>query len=133
MKKGLSIVAALASVVTIGGVYATWTYADEAADIASSSLAHSLTGTEFEGKVGNISVVSDGTRIVFDDTDDNYVAEFFFLNGIQDVPEVKATITFTPNAGADNSNTVLNYKVLVDGFYKLDGNNQATDTTSVII
>ena len=109
MKK-LSLIVVLILCITIGGVYATWNYARYTVDSKQASATAVITGTHSSAK-GVISLATDVKRVIVDDTNNDFTAEVFFgqvdANSqiIEDVTDANGeiTITFTANAGADES------------------------------
>ena len=94
MKK-LSILVALILCVTIGGVYATWNYAQ---GNVSSTTKYFDAGTTITDKVvdtakGTITVDTTNLKITIDDSDNDFYGEMTI--------EGYVTVTFTPNTGAD--------------------------------
>ena len=90
MKK-ISILIVLAMIITIGGVYATWNYAQGNVDSVGATPAIALTKKVVDTPKGTIAVDMSGLTISIDDTNDDYNAELVMDGGIK--------ITFT----ADNS------------------------------
>lgn len=80
MKK-ISILIAFAMILTIGGVYATWNYAQ--GEIASIDMTQSAVLTEkvIDTPMGSISV-NNNLEIIIDDTNDDHVAELIIEGGI---------------------------------------------------
>ena len=109
MKK-LSLIVVLILCITIGGVYATWNYARYTVDSKQASATAVITGTHSSAK-GVISLATDVKRVIVDDTNNDFTAEVFFgqvdANSqiVEDVTDAdgEITITFTANAGADES------------------------------
>lgn len=93
MKKKLGIVAALAMIVTVGGVYAQWSYPQVPAEGMGDTKAIELTGVSTTTKTGVINVNTDHFTIEIDDADKDYYGELV-LSGY-------VTVTFTPNPGVD--------------------------------
>ncbi len=91
MKK-LTILIALALIVTIGGVYATWNYANGTATKGEAYLDEVTKITEkVEGLAkGKITVDSNTLAITIDDADNNHVAELIITGEI--------TFKYTPAA-----------------------------------
>lgn len=95
MKKKLSTLVALATVVTIGGVYATWTFAEGQAPTASTTVNVAMTGATSSTEKGTLSVMvmgENGFTLAIDDSDNNHIAEIM-KSGV-------VTVTFTPSATA---------------------------------
>ena len=95
MKKKLGIVAALAMIVTVGGVYAQWSYPQVPAEGMGDTKAIELTGVSTTTKTGVINVNTDHFTIEIDDADKDYYGELV-LSGY-------VTVTFTPNPGVDKA------------------------------
>ena len=96
--KKISVLIALALIVTISGVYATWNYAQGDAEATFEALDSVTVITD---KVvdavakGNISIDVSNLLIKIDDSDNNHIGELY--------QEGYVEITFTPSAGADAS------------------------------
>ncbi len=95
MKK-LSVLIALFMCVTIGGVYATWTYAGTT-DITDGhkEIFVTIPDAVVEGTYGTY-LVEANFDLVIDDTDKDHIAELVFLSKDQDA-DPKLKVTFTPN------------------------------------
>ncbi|MBE5751923.1 MAG: hypothetical protein E7357_05875 [Clostridiales bacterium] len=76
-KKKVGILATLALCVTVGGVYATWMYADTSAAIESQHkhLAQDLAGSTTTGAVGTLKVETAGLKFVIDQASDAHDAK----------------------------------------------------------
>ena len=95
MKGKLAIVAALATVVTVGGVYATWTFAEGNATGANTSVNVAMTGVNSSTERGTLSVMvmgANGFTLAVDDSNNDHYAEV--------KKEGVVTVTFTPSASA---------------------------------
>lgn len=94
MKK-LTIIVALMLIVTIGGVYATWNYAQGDVSKVDKYLdsVTKITDKVVTTSKGTISVDSTNLSIVIDDANNDHTAELSVTGYVQ--------ITFTPNDGAD--------------------------------
>lgn len=94
MKK-LSVLIALFMCVTIGGVYATWTYAGTT-DITDGhkEIFVTIPDAVVEGTYGTY-LVEANFDLVIDDTNKDHIAELVFLSKDQADPKLK--VTFTPN------------------------------------
>ena len=108
MKK-LSLIVVLILCITVGGVYATWNYARYTVDSKQASATAVITGTHSSAK-GVITLATDVKRVIIDDTNNDFKAEVWFgdIDGNSQVVEGanqdgEITITFTANAGADES------------------------------
>ncbi len=93
MKK-LGVVAALALCVTVGGVYATWNYANKDVESASAIYKVSLAGLGTETQKGSLEVVGSAHNLKIDDGG-NYKAT------LTCDPSGKFTVTFTAKTAAD--------------------------------
>lgn len=136
MKK-LSILMALLLCVTIGGVYATWTYATTN-DIADALAEAKVTvaDAEFVGSNGTYKIESN-VVLTIDQANDNHEAELVFSSN--DSQPIHLTVTFTPAANAPQAvknegvpselyfgtSTPMTYKMDADGNY--DENGTAKD------
>ena len=91
MKK-ISTLIALATLVTIGGVYASWTYASSG-KLSSTFYLDGSTNVGITDKVGadkgTLSINRDNFRIVIDDEDNDHNADFSVSGYL--------TITYTPS------------------------------------
>ena len=95
MKK-LSILIALILCVTVGGVYATWNYAQ--GTVGNTQEYPDGNTTALAGKVettdkGTITIDDSNLQILIDDMDNNLEGELYISGSI--------SVTFTPNQGAD--------------------------------
>lgn len=97
MKKKLGIMAALAMCVTVGGVYAQWSYSQAPAAGMHGTKAVEIAGVSTSTKTGIITVDTTGFSIEIDDTDKDYYGELVFTGVIK--------VTFTPNPGVDTTVT----------------------------
>ena len=95
MKGKIALAAALATVVTVGGVYATWSFAENTANSASTTVNVAMTGITAATEKGTLSVMvmgANGFVLAVDDVDNNHK------------PDIKkegvVTVTFTPAASA---------------------------------
>lgn len=136
MKK-LSILIALLLCVTIGGVYATWSYAltDDIAD-AFAEAKVTIADAEFVGSNGTYKIESNLVLTV-DQANDAHEAELVF--SADDSQPIHLTVTFTPAVNAPQhikdegvpselyfgTTTVMQYKMDASGNY--DENGTAKD------
>ena len=92
--KSITALLVLALCVTIGGVYATWTYAgtDDVADVYYESKV-TIADTELSGANGKYTVESN-LVLTIDDTNNDHVAELIF--GSNNDQPVYLKITFCP-------------------------------------
>ena len=93
MKK-LSLLIALCMLLTIGGVYATWTYTQNT-DVADEAVhkAINLTGVEYSGSYGTYSVNTDNLKMTIDPKANTTHTTALYIEGY-------VVITFTPNSVA---------------------------------
>jgi hypothetical protein len=132
MKK-LSVLIALMLCITIGGVYATWTYSltDDIADAFAESKV-TIADAEFVGSNGVYKITSNLVLTV-DQANDDHETELVFSSN--DANAIHLTVTFTPAANApkavkDNAvlselyfdtTTPMTYNIDNEGNYKVDG------------
>ncbi len=92
MKK-ISVLIALIVCVTIGGVYAAWTYTGSTVSSVDRTISHGMTTASTDGDVGILKVVSNTVDVVIDQTAvGDYTAKLVITGQI--------TVSFTPNPGA---------------------------------
>lgn len=99
MKKKLSMLAAMALCVTVGGVYATWIYATDAVPTAYATMGVTMTGTATGGQAGTLTIA--GTNVdltIDDDATDEHVHKATLVSN----PSGEFKITFTPNTNAES-------------------------------
>lgn len=94
MKKKLGIIAALAMCVTVGGVYAQWSYSEGIASGMNGSKTVELAGVSTNTKKGVITVDTNGFSIEIDDTNNDKYGELVLTGNI--------TVTFSPNSDASD-------------------------------
>lgn len=103
MKK-LSMLIAMILCVTIGGVYASWTYADANTEIkGSGSVGLSLSAATQAGAAGSFALTENITSLEISETStDNKTAKMVatYENGAN---QVKIALTFTPAATANDT------------------------------
>lgn len=103
MKRNISLLLILALIVSIGGVYATWGYAQGAIGAAEATLVIgegknvALAGATSTTSAGTISIDVSDAKILIDDTDNNHIADVSYTGNI--------VVTFTPSSGADSDVT----------------------------
>lgn len=128
MKK-LSILVALILCVTIGGVYATWNYAQGGAEKVVKYFDDStvITSSVTDSAKGVIDVNTSELSIVIDDANNDFYGEMSITG--------KVTITFTPNDGADGSvaseGIALQYSLGTTTDYKFNGTDIFTVDSTV--
>lgn len=132
MKK-LSIIMALLLCLTIGGVYATWSYAgtNDIADAFAEAKA-TIADAELVGANGTYKVESNLVLTV-DQANDEHEAELVFSSN--DGKPIHLTVTFTPSINAPENikekavpselyfgtSTTMQYPIDEDGNFKEDG------------
>lgn len=115
MKK-LSLLIAMILCVTIGGVYATWTYSQGTAATRDAYLddVTKITDKTVANAKGVISVDKTGLTITIDDANDDHVAECTIDGAL--------VVKFKPNKGADadvfKNGVTLQYKLSVENTWK---------------
>lgn len=126
MKK-LSLLIALALLVTVGGVYATWNYAQGTASYREKYLTAHLTDKVTDTAKGVIEVNIDGLSLTIDDANNDHHGELIIAGEI--------VITFTPNEGADQDvdrdGIALQYQLGTTADYNYNGNPIFTVNTAI--
>lgn len=92
----LSLLMALLLCVTVGGVYATWTYYDTTADVfdASAEIKVELADVSSTGAAGSYSM-STNVALVIDQKNDDHEAELKFVSNNGEA--LHLTLVFTPS------------------------------------
>lgn len=140
MKKKVTLLAGLLAFVTVGGVYATWTYAgNDTADV-SSLVSVQLSGVEFKGSAGTYTIDSNLSLHIDQESQTSHRAVLEYYQGTTEITDDRTTvltIKFTPSSNA--SDTVkergiaswFTFKVSDAMQYQIDdrGNYDATDGT----
>ena len=115
MKKFGSIIA-LATLMTVGGVYATFNYAQGTANEASTSLIPTIEGVGTTTSKGTITINSNFVININDEGEINGEANNYFT-AMETSGEFK--VVFTPEVGADadvrNNGIVLEMKLEITG------------------
>lgn len=138
MKK-LSLIVALAVVLTVGGVFATWAYNDGAAtggnDTSSITINAATTTTpkgEISVSVGDLKIKNDGSyKTVWDETVDDTVT-ITFTPGTYASDDTKAngieyTVTITESFGeATIGSTTVDIVTIGEGTFNLAKGKSAT-------
>ena len=121
-KKKVGILATLALCVTVGGVYATWTYADTSTAIDSQHkhVAQDIAGATTTGAVGTLKVETAGLKFIIDQANDDHEAELVWGNTVTEIP-----VTFMPSTTASqeikaNGISVM-YSFETSGDWDFDG------------
>lgn len=138
MKK-LSILLALMLCVTIGGVYATWTYAgtDDIAD-AFEEAKVTITDAEFTGANGTYKIESNLVLTVDQTSATDKHAKLVFASNNSDPIFLRVTFTPNPNVASDQvkefavpselyfgTTTTMEYKMDAEGNYSATGTPKA--------
>ena len=93
MKK-LSVLITILLIVTMGGVYATWSYAEANAAESHQHMSINLESATTNLAEGVIHNVINSMNVLIDDADDDYTAEITVTG--------KMGFVFVPNAGASD-------------------------------
>lgn len=110
--KRIALIIALALIISVGGVYATWVYSDLSVDARTHDFSAklSVTGATSSTTKGVLSI-TDTLVLTVDDNEGNHIPGWD-----ADVvgQEGNITVTFTPNTGASTTNfeyyiTISNY------------------------
>ena len=134
MKK-LSVLIALFLCVTIGGVYATWTYSGNV-DVTDGEveIKATIAGSEYTGACGTYTVTSN-LILEVDQANDDHEAKLVFKSNNNEAIYLK--IVFKPSVDADKTvkenaidselyftvSTPMQYKMDADGNYDANGTN----------
>ena len=124
MKKRVGLLAALALCITVGGVYATWNYADTTGYVDRETVSIGLTPI---GSVTgeSLEITSNTLSFLIDDTDGNHKGDTVVATG---------SLTVTYHAVANNFETVNIYcNVEIDGQYFTTtlATNELTETITL--
>lgn len=103
--KKLSLLIALVLCVTIGGVYATWNYAQGEVIEVQSFLLPQMETVVTSGEKGTISIDTSALTMKIDDIADGTAHNAALI------VDGKITVTFTPSAGADETVTTSGVKM----------------------
>lgn len=95
MKKRLSLILIPAVFLIIGGVFATWSYAQGNVDPQTANIGAELTAKVVTTQKGTINVTSNTLKVIIDDTDNNHIGDL--------VVEGELGLTFTAAEGADQT------------------------------
>ena len=92
MKK-ISVLMALILCVTIGSVYAAWSYTGTTVSSVDRTISHGMTTATTDGDVGIMPIVDNNVDVAVDQTAvGNYLAKLVITGSV--------TVKFTPNPGA---------------------------------
>lgn len=99
--KRLGLIIAMALVLTVGGVYATFNYAQDNVDPVNATLTKAIAGTNTETAKGTIGIDASGFTIRVDDKGvlEHGEGNGTLVTGYRNQGTVK--VTFTPAKGAD--------------------------------
>ena len=120
MKK-ISILVALALIVTIGGVYATWSYNQSTMNVIEERLVVNMQDYIGSTASGHIEVIANTADIRITD---NYIGNTHVGHEVQGdfIAEVETmgriVVLFTPFANAANKNPTLQFELSVAGTLK---------------
>ena len=98
MKGKLALLALLSTIVTVGGVYATWTFAEGNTTAANTTVNVAMTGVNAETEKGTLSVTvmnNGGFTLAVDDANNDHLPDILKTGVI--------TVTFTPSASASDA------------------------------
>ena len=109
--KRIALLIALALIVSVGGVYATWVYSDAAISNFETDLSGKLSITTAVGDTakGFLSAPNNVVLTIDDDNGDHIPQ---WDGDVADVGDI--TLTFTPNKGA--TTTTFTYYITVENF-----------------
>ena len=97
MKSKLAIMAAVATMVTVGGVYATWTFSEGSVVDATTTVNVAMTGVTTNTEKGTLAVTvmgEGGFTLSVDDSNNDHYPEIMKTGAV--------TVTFTPSATASD-------------------------------
>ena len=92
MKK-ISLLLVLIMCVTIGGVYAAWTYTGSTVSSVDRTISHGMSTATTDGDVGMLEIVSNNVDVKIDQMADKDYRANLVITG-------EVVVRFTPNAGA---------------------------------
>ena len=132
MKK-LSLVMAAAMCATVGGVYASWNYADEALINYNSTyenISVNITNPTYNGAVLSVNTVRDGLGLVIDGTEKE-IGGTMTANVANLIASGSLKFDFTPAATSDIEQVKLTLTVTHKGHGEYDGRTLFTPDTQV--
>ena len=126
----LSTLIAILLIATIGGVYATWNYAQ--GEVTSKTVyfddVTKITDKKVNNAKGVIDIIKNDLAITIDDADNDHYAEWYLTGSL--------TIKFTPNQGADETVKLngidLQWKLSVSDNWKYSVDNIFTVNTETV-
>ena len=95
MKGKVALLSFLATAVTVGGVYATWTFTENESTAANTTVNVAMTGVSSDTKKGTLNVMvmtENGFTLAVDDANNDHIADIKKTGVV--------TVTFTPSASA---------------------------------
>lgn len=95
MKK-LSLLVALALLITVSGVYAVWTYGGGTMNGVNTELSHGMATATTDANAGHMEITNNSVMITIDQKASNDYTAVLHLQG-------SITVTFTPHAGASDT------------------------------
>lgn len=128
-KKKVGILATLALCVTVGGVYATWTYMDGVTPVSPNSqeVKSAITGSTSDGAPGVLTFDVSKVAFKLDQANVNHEAKIVW-NGENQAP----VVTFEPTVGADNEIKTNGISVMVSFFTNSDYYTDVTDNSKKV-
>lgn len=117
MKKGLSLVTALATLVTVGGVYAAWNYAEGTASKSKTLDAPLKMVTPNLTTASGTIEIHNSLALFIDDNEGNYKPgwdDYYAAGGEGVSDQGKLDITFTPT-NTTTAETTLQYTITIKG------------------
>ncbi len=114
----VSLLVALAVIVTIGGVYATWNYSTSASGVLTSSLYHPELTAMVEGTSdnGQFGTVESSILLKIDDPADDGISHKAVLQASGNVVAL-----FQPKDGIDMTTVSLYWTIKIPTTYKYEG------------
>ena len=110
MKGKLALLALLSTIVTVGSVYATWTFAEKNSTAASTTVNVAMTGVTSDTEKGTLTVMvmgENGFTLAVDDSNNDHIAE------IKKTGEVKVKFAPSASASSDILNNGINVQCVV--------------------
>ena len=108
MKK-ITVLITLILCVTIGGVYAAWTYTGVSVSSVDITVSHGMASATTEGDKGIMKIISNDATIIVDrnagDDGKSYFVDMIITGGM--------TVSYTPNPGAPDTEPPLAEAILI--------------------
>lgn len=127
MKKKLGALIGLATCVTIGGVYATWSYADttDIVDV-STNIQFSIPSAELSGTFGTYQVTSNVAITIDEETAGSYKTALYYTDTTTKAPAVDTDVAISIDFTLNNLSTMEQRETaVVSYFYFAMGDNTA--------